>query len=96
MSIKYKVARKVYQEKEIFHATESVDTEVTTIDLVEELSRETRFSPGDLLCVLEMIPAAIEKHAGNGKKVNIKGLGTFCPSLSSDSYDAPVIIQSRL
>lgn len=57
--------------------------------LANELAERSSLSPGDVLSVLRQLPDRVAEHLKQGRTVNIKGLGVFLPSVTSDGYETP-------
>lgn len=90
MALNYTATKKVDKSsgvsKELYYASACVgrNNSANNVDLVKIMKEETSLGAQDLLTVLELLPMAIERVISNGQSVNIKGLGYFSASVTSE------------
>lgn len=90
---KYKVTSKkdTVKGKVKYMATTILGEEkaIGSMELAKELSAGTSLNITDVLAIIEQLPEVMSKHLSDGKKVHIKGLGSFQTSIISDLMDTP-------
>lgn len=97
MAINYIITQKIDKTKKIpkvlyYASTKVIQKRGGAVDinlLADELAERSSLSPGDVLSVLRQLPDRVAAHLKQGRTVNIKGLGVFLPSVTSDGYETP-------
>lgn len=96
MTINYSIRKKVDKTKEkvkeLYYAVptaiqgrEGVDEK----ELAQDIQDQSSLMAGDVLSALQQLPNIIAHHLKNGRTVNIHGLGTFYPALTSEGAETP-------
>ncbi len=62
---------------------------VTEKDIADNLAARSSLMSGDVLSVLEQLPEEIAEQLKQGRTVNVRGMGTFYLSISSEGVEKP-------
>ncbi|MDO4164489.1 MAG: DNA-binding protein [Bacteroides sp.] len=93
MSINYVVRKKVDKsgDKEVvryYAAGKVLQAEpVSNDEIAQKMAERSSLMAGDALSVLEQLPVVIAEFMSAGRTVNIRGLGNFYPSLTSEPVE---------
>lgn len=95
MAIEYIATRKVSKiggkEKTTYCATAVTGSTKTadSMELARLLTKDTSLAPSDALSILNQLPDIIAELLRDGRRVNIEGLGSFFPAVTSTGTDTP-------
>lgn len=64
-------------EKKQYHARVVTFGRVDTDQLAQEIEHESALTKNDVKAVLMMLADKVKEHLGDGKRVNLEGIGTF-------------------
>ncbi len=57
--------------------------------IAKEISTRCSLTPADVLAALSALSDSIQEHLEDGRSVNLKGIGVFSVSASSEGFDIP-------
>lgn len=87
--VRSKIDKSSEEEKTRYYGVPVLSGTVTEDDLAKEISERSSLSPADVLAAISSIGDLMQKHLSEGKSVNLKGIGIFSVSATSEGCDTP-------
>ena len=92
--MKYKVWKKKFRDannqvQEKYFACKATNATVSTKKMAEDIAQRSTISIGDTYGTISEIVISLKKYLPLGDNVNVKGIGTFGISITSNMIDSP-------
>lgn len=92
--MKYKIWKKKFKDsnnqvQEKYFACKATNTTISTKMMVKDINQRSTLSEGDMYGAISEIVTSIKKSLPLGDNVNVKGIGTFGISITSNMIDSP-------
>lgn len=87
--VRPKVDKSSEEEKTRYYGVPVLSGTVTEDDLAREISERSSLTPADVLAAISSISDLMQKHLSDGRSVNLKGIGIFSVSATSEGCDTP-------
>ena len=92
--MKYKVWKKKFRDannqvQEKYFACKATNATVSTKKMAEDIAQRSTISIGDTYGTISEIVTSLKKYLPLGDNVNVKGIGTFGISITSNMIDSP-------
>lgn len=87
--VRSKVDKISEEEKVQYYGVPVISGTVDEEYLANEISERCSLTPSDVLAALSALSYSIQSHLEDGRSVNLKGIGIFSVSASSEGFDTP-------